>query len=91
MARTSASTAGGRVRPDNQAPHSSTGSQPTSQFPSLIYGAQQDNSTVAIPSRTSGAGIDRTDWHAVGGGESGWIAPDLRDPNIVYAGTTTAC
>ena len=57
------------------------------QFPYLIYGAQQDNSTVAIPSRTSGAGIDRTDWHAVGGGESGWIAPDLRDPNIVYAGS----
>lgn len=57
------------------------------QFPYVIYGAQQDNSTVAIPSRTIGAGIDRTDWHAVGGGESGWIAPDLRDPNVVYAGS----
>ena len=36
--------------------------------------------------RAAPASIE-TDWHAVGGGESGWIAPDLRDPNIVYAGS----
>ncbi len=58
-----------------------------SQFPYRIYGAQQDNSTVSVPSRTSGGGIDATDWYPVGGGESGYIAPDPRDPNIVYAGT----
>jgi photosystem II stability/assembly factor-like uncharacterized protein len=57
------------------------------QFPYRVYGAQQDNSTVSIASRTSGGGIDQTDWYAVGGGESGYIAPDPRDPNIVYAGT----
>lgn len=57
------------------------------QFPYRIYGAQQDNSTVSIPSRTGDAGIDATDWHAVGGGESGWIAPDLRNPDVVYAGS----
>jgi photosystem II stability/assembly factor-like uncharacterized protein len=57
------------------------------QFPYRVYGAQQDNSTVSIASRTSGGGIDETDWYAVGGGESGYIAPDPRDPNIVYAGT----
>ena len=30
--------------------------------------------------------IGRQDWYAVGGGESGYIAPDPRDANIVYAG-----
>jgi photosystem II stability/assembly factor-like uncharacterized protein len=57
------------------------------QFPYRVYGAQQDNSTVSIPSRTNGGGIDQTDWYAVGGGESGYIAPDPRDPNVVFAGT----
>ena len=57
------------------------------RFPYRVYGAQQDNSTVSIASRTGGAGIDRTDWYPVGGGESGYIAPDPRDPDIVYAGS----
>jgi photosystem II stability/assembly factor-like uncharacterized protein len=56
------------------------------QFPYRVYGAQQDSTTVSIASRTSSGGIDRTDWYDVGGGESGYIAPDPRDPNIVYAG-----
>ena len=56
-------------------------------FPYHIYGAQQDNSTVRIASRTDDFGIDRTDWHAVGGGESGWIAPSPKDSNIVFAGS----
>ncbi|MFQ5789529.1 MAG: WD40/YVTN/BNR-like repeat-containing protein, partial [Acidobacteriota bacterium] len=57
------------------------------QFPYRVYGAQQDNTTVSIPSRTTGFGIGRTDWYPVGGGESGYIAPDPEDPNIVYAGS----
>ncbi len=57
------------------------------QFPYWVYGAQQDNSTVRIASRTTGFGIDRPDWHAVGGGESGYIAPRTDNPNIVYAGS----
>src|SRR2546428_8217667 len=60
---------------------------PANQFPFRVYGAQQDTTPVSIASRTSGGGIDQTDWYAVGGGESGYIAPDPRDPNIVYAGT----
>jgi len=58
-----------------------------SQFPYWVYGAQQDNSTVRIASRTNGFGIDRPDWHPVGGGESGYIAPRTDNPNIVYAGS----
>ncbi|MBI3132619.1 MAG: glycosyl hydrolase [Acidobacteria bacterium] len=69
--------------------------QPTAQFyrvavdyrwPYRIYGAQQDNTSVAIPSATPWLGIDATDWHAVGGGESGWIAPDPMNPDVTYAG-----
>lgn len=58
-----------------------------SQFPYWVYGAQQDNSTVRIASRTAGSGIDAPDWHSVGGGESGHIAPRPDNPDIVYAGS----
>ena len=70
--------------------------QPTAQFyhvaadnrfPYYIYGAQQDNSTVAIASAGLDGYIDRSDWYPVGGGESGYIAPDPDDPKIVYAGS----
>ncbi len=57
------------------------------QFPYWVYGAQQDNSTVRIASRTTGGGIDREYWHSVGGGESGHIAPRHDNPDIVYAGS----
>jgi len=69
--------------------------QPTAQFyhvitdtntPYHVYGAQQDNSTIAIASRSDRAAIDRPEWYAVGGGEAGYIAPYPPDPNIVYAG-----
>lgn len=56
-------------------------------FPYRVYGAQQDNTTVGIASRTAGFGIARTDWYDVGGGESGWIAPKPGNPDIVYAGS----
>ncbi len=70
--------------------------QPTAQFyhvvtdnrfPYYIYGAQQDNSTVAIASAGPEGVIDRPDWYDVGGGESGYIAPDPNDPEMVYAGS----
>ncbi len=69
--------------------------QPTAQFyhvitdtrtPYYVYGAQQDNSTIAIASRSDEGVIDQPDWYAVGGGEAGYIAPYPPDPNIVYAG-----
>jgi photosystem II stability/assembly factor-like uncharacterized protein len=69
--------------------------QPTAQFyhvitdnrvPYYVYGAQQDNTTVAIASRGDNGSIDRPDWYSVGGGEAGYIAPYPPDPNIVYAG-----
>jgi photosystem II stability/assembly factor-like uncharacterized protein len=70
--------------------------QPTAQFyhvatdnafPYRIYGAQQDNSTVAIASRSDDGIIDRPDWYEVGGGESGFVVPDPANPDVVYAGS----
>ncbi len=57
------------------------------QFPYMIYGAQQDNSTFAIKNRTSGSGITERDWWPVAGGESGYIAPDPEDPNVTFGGS----
>jgi photosystem II stability/assembly factor-like uncharacterized protein/DNA-binding FrmR family transcriptional regulator len=73
---------------------STQNNQPTAQFYHVVadndflyrvYGSQQDNSNVAIRTRSDHGFIDRGDWEAVGGGESGYIAPDPRDSNIVYA------
>lgn len=58
------------------------------QFPYRVYGAQQDNSTASVPSWGAGGfGRGAADFYAVGGGESGHIAVDPRNPNIVYAGS----
>jgi len=57
------------------------------QFLYYVYGAQQDNSTVAIASRADDGYIGRQHWYDVGGGESGYVVPDPRDSNIVYAGS----
>lgn len=71
--------------------------QPTAQiyhvstdnrFPYWVYGAQQDSGAVAIPSRTDGGdGITMEQFHEItAGGESGMIAPDPDDPDIIYGG-----
>jgi photosystem II stability/assembly factor-like uncharacterized protein len=58
----------------------------TNEFPYRVCGAQQDNSTICVPSRTSDNGIGRATWEILGGCESGYIAvrPDTTD--ISYAG-----
>jgi photosystem II stability/assembly factor-like uncharacterized protein len=70
--------------------------QPTAQFyrvaldndfPYHAYGAQQDNSTVRISTRSDEGSIGVRDWYDVGGGESGWLAPDPKNSDIVYAGS----
>jgi photosystem II stability/assembly factor-like uncharacterized protein len=57
------------------------------QFPYMIYGAQQDNSTFAIRSRTGGGSIGERDWWPVAGGESGYIAPDPENPDVTFGGS----
>src|SRR5262249_2853260 len=46
------------------------------RFPYWLYGAQQDNSTVAIASASADGGIGQSDFYAVGGGESGYFTAD---------------
>ncbi len=74
---------------------SSLYNQPTAEFyhvstdtrrPYRVYGAQQDNSTITVPSRSMIAGITNREAYAIGGGESGYIAVRPDDPDIVYAG-----
>lgn len=69
--------------------------QATSQFyrvitdnlvPYHVYGGQQDNSAIAIASRTNDAGIDWKDWYSVAGCESAYLAFDPNNPEVVYGG-----
>ena len=70
--------------------------QPTAQFyrvttdnhfPYRIYGAQQDNSAIRILSRSDGFSITERDWESTAGGESGWLASNPENPDIVYGGS----
>ncbi|UCF39014.1 MAG: glycosyl hydrolase, partial [Acidobacteriota bacterium] len=56
------------------------------QFPYRVYGAQKDNSTISVPSWPPGGITPEETWFDVGGGESGHIAVDPTDPDIIYAG-----
>jgi photosystem II stability/assembly factor-like uncharacterized protein len=69
--------------------------QPTAQFyhlaadnrePYTLYGTQQDNSSIAVPSRTNHMGITWADCLIAGTGESGYIAVRPDDPEIIYVG-----
>jgi photosystem II stability/assembly factor-like uncharacterized protein len=59
------------------------------RFPYRVYGAQQDSGAASVPSRTTSFdGINMTQFREVtAGGESHNIAPDPRDPDLVYGGT----
>jgi photosystem II stability/assembly factor-like uncharacterized protein len=74
---------------------STENNQPTAQiyrvstdnsYPYRILGAQQDNSTIRIKSRTSGAGITDKDWESTAGAESGFVVADPLNPDVVYGG-----
>jgi photosystem II stability/assembly factor-like uncharacterized protein len=55
-------------------------------YPYKVYGTQQDNSSLAVPSRTGTGAINWGDCHVAGTGESGYITPKPGDPDIVYVG-----
>ncbi|MCB0658252.1 MAG: glycosyl hydrolase [Saprospiraceae bacterium] len=56
------------------------------QFPYRVYGAQQDNTTISIPSETTGGLTPLQNWFSVGGGESGYVAVDPQNPDRIFAG-----
>jgi photosystem II stability/assembly factor-like uncharacterized protein len=71
--------------------------QPTAQlyhvstdnsFPYRVYGAQQDSGAASLPSRTSTIdGISLMSFReTTAGGESDSIAPDPKDPDVIFGG-----
>jgi photosystem II stability/assembly factor-like uncharacterized protein len=75
---------------------SSIYNQPTGQFyhvcaddqrPYRIYGSQQDNWAISLPSQSHRGVITTIDQVQPGGGESGYIAVKPGDPNIVVGGS----
>jgi photosystem II stability/assembly factor-like uncharacterized protein len=54
------------------------------QFPYVVYGAQQDSGSAAVPSRTDHGSITPRDWFLPGSSESGYLVVDPKDPNIIY-------
>jgi photosystem II stability/assembly factor-like uncharacterized protein len=71
--------------------------QPTAQlyhvitddrFPYAVYGNQQDSGAVGVWSRTDHGQITPRDWFSASGSESGYIAPDPNDPNILFVSET---
>jgi photosystem II stability/assembly factor-like uncharacterized protein len=89
---------GATISLDGGATWSSILNQPTAQlyhvttdtqWPYRLYGAQQDNSTVSIASRSDNGAIDVRDYFPIAGCENATIAVDPRDPNVTYGGCYT--
>jgi photosystem II stability/assembly factor-like uncharacterized protein len=88
---------GALVSLDGGVTWSSWYNQPTGQFyhvitdnrfPYWVYGSQQDSGAAGVPSRTNGFdGINLTHFREMtAGGESDNVAPDPRDPEVLYGG-----
>ena len=58
------------------------------QFPYVVYGAQQDTGSAAVLSRTDHGQITPRDWFPAGPSESGYMALDPSDPDIIYLSGT---
>jgi photosystem II stability/assembly factor-like uncharacterized protein len=56
------------------------------QFPYRVYGTQQDNTAISVPSRSHKGAILWQDCYPVGSSESGHIAVRPDDPNVVFSG-----
>jgi photosystem II stability/assembly factor-like uncharacterized protein len=56
------------------------------QYPYRVYGTQQDNSSISVPSAAVWGAITLGDCTYPGTGESGFIAVNPEDPNVVFVG-----
>ena len=56
------------------------------QYPYRVYGTQQDNSAISVPSSSHKGAIPWGDCYVVGNSESGHIAVHPENPNIVVSG-----
>ena len=87
-----ANDGGATVSQDGGRTWSTENNQPTAelyqlyvdnQYPLRLYGAQQDNSTLIVPTGPTGAGYD-TEWRVGPGCETGPIMPHPTNPDTVY-------
>ena len=62
------------VETDGRAPHY------------FVYGTQQDNSSIGVPSGTNDGAIAWEDCRIAGTGESGYVAVDPKDRDVLYVG-----
>jgi photosystem II stability/assembly factor-like uncharacterized protein len=90
-----ANDGGATISFDGAKTWSSIYNQPTGQmyhviadnkFPYRVYASQQDNSSVSVPLRSDNGAIYPDDLYSVAGGESGYIAFDRNNPQLIYAG-----
>ncbi|HET9743709.1 MAG TPA: glycoside hydrolase [Terriglobales bacterium] len=93
-----ASDQGAIVTVDDGQSWSSWYNQPTAQlyhvsadnaFPYRVCSGQQESGSVCIATRSNDGEITFRDWHPVAAEEYGYVAPDPRDPEIVYGGKLT--
>ena len=89
-----ANDGGASVSLDGGSTWSTQENQPTAQFyhvavdnrfPYWVYGAQQDNSNLAVASADDEGVIGPRSWYPAGGGECGFVLPDPRDASIIYS------
>ncbi len=89
------------VSVDGAGSWSSWYNQPTAQFyhvaadnrfPFWVYGAQQDSGAAGTTTRSNQGNISFRDWMPVcAGGESGYVAPDPLNADVLFGGTVTKC
>ncbi len=84
---------GATVTLDGGKTWSTQDNQPTAQiyrvntdamYPYWVYGAQQDNTSIAIPSAVNQGPIGAADWYPVAGCESSHLVFDAADPRYIY-------
>ncbi len=56
------------------------------QFPYWVYGGQQESGAIGVASRGNGGQISFREFMGVGADEYAYVAPDPKDPNIIYGG-----
>lgn len=69
-------------QPTSQLYHVST----DNQFPYWVYGGQQESGAIGTASRGNGGQISMRDWIGIGNDEYAAIAPDPKNPDIIYGG-----
>ncbi len=56
------------------------------QFPYWVYGGQQESGAIGTASRGPGGQISLRDWVGIGADEYAYVAPDPKNPDIIYGG-----